>query len=407
MNLKKINIRDAREHFPALQRKIRGETRIFFDGPAGTQVPRRVISAISSYYRFYNSNTHGQFQTALETDRIIQEARNNMAALLGAEGPHTISFGPNMTSLNFALSHAIRHQLQPGDEVLITQLDHEANRGPWLELRDQGVIVREVRLLQDGRLDYNDFESKITESTRLVAMGWASNALGTVNDVRLARQLSHRVGAWLLIDAVHYAPHFPIDVQAVGADFLLCSSYKFYGPHMGILYSKPGLLDRLQVSNLRTQQQSAPYRIETGTLNHAAIAGLNAALAFIASLGDGKTTREKLHGAMRIINEHEKSLLRKLYNEISGIEEVSIIGPTLEDADRAPTLALTHPTHSPLSICKMLGDHRISAWDGHFYAIRAMEVLGLMERGGVTRIGLALYSSEEDIEKLGEALRKL
>ena len=222
-----------RAFFPSLSRVYNGKQLIYLDGPAGVQVPTRVIEAISDYYRTSNANSHGQFITAQETDQVIDDARQNMADFLGAEGPHTISFGQNMTSLNYSLSLGIARTLQAGDEILITQLDHEANRGPWLALREWGITVREVKLLPEGVLDYQDFEAKINENTRVVAMGMAANIFGTVNQVQGVRALTHQVGALLVLDAVHYAPHLPIDVQAIGCDFLLCSAYKFYG-HMWV-----------------------------------------------------------------------------------------------------------------------------------------------------------------------------
>ncbi len=407
MKTRKIELKDARDYFPALQRKIKGNTLTFFDGPGGTQVPKRVIRAISNYYRFYNTNTHGQFQTSIETDRIIEDSRRNMAIFLGAEDPSAISIGQNMTTLNFALSRAFSKLLIPGDEVLITQLDHEANRGPWLSLRSKGIKVREVGILENGTLDYEDLNNKITENTRLVAMGWASNAFGTVNDIKKVRALTYKAGAFLLIDAVHYAPHFPISVQEIGMDFLLCSSYKFYGPHLGFLYSRPGQLDKLPVERLTTQEQMAPYSIETGTLNHAALAGVNAAIAFISSLGEGKSLRDRLTTAFQKISKHEKQLAELLYNEIRSIPKLRIIGPDFNQDLRAPTLSFVHDALNPIEICGKLAENYITAWDGHFYAQKAIEVLGLSERGGVTRLGISLYNNENDIDKVVEVLKSI
>ncbi len=396
-----------RQQFPALQRLHKDKPLIFLDGPAGTQVPQMVIDAISDYYKTSNANSHGQFVTTHETDEILENTRKNLAVFLGAEGEYTISFGQNMTTLNFSLSRAIGKVLQPGDEILITQLDHESNRGPWLALRERGIIVREVRLLESGILDYEDFESKINERTRLVAMGYASNILGTVNDVHLIRQLTHQVGAWLLLDAVHYAPHLPMDVQAIGCDFLLCSAYKYYGPHVGVLYSKPGLLDRLPTDRLRTAYQHAPFSIETGTLNHAAIAGVNAAVKFIASLGKGKSLHDKLQSAMLNISKHEHTLVKKLYDKLEEISGIRIYGPTMDMTVRAPTLAITVEGRRPDDVCRFLAAHNICAWDGHFYAIRTTEVLGLLEKGGVTRLGISLYTTEQEVDYTVEILSEL
>jgi cysteine desulfurase family protein (TIGR01976 family) len=407
MKTRNIELKEARDYFPALQRKIKGKTLAFFDGPGGTQVPKRVIRAISNYYRFYNTNTHGEFQTSIETDRIIQDSRRNMAIFLGAEDPSTISVGQNMTTLNFSLSRAFSRLLVPGDEVLITQLDHEANRGPWLSLRSHGVKVREVDLLDNGTLDYEDLKNKVTENTRLVAIGWASNAFGTVNDIRKVRELTYKAGAFLLVDAVHYAPHFPVSVQDFGMDFLLCSSYKFYGPHLGFLYSKPGQLDKLPVDRLSTQEQMAPYSIETGTLNHASLAGVNAAIAFISSLGEGKSLRDRLATAFQKIGMHEKRLAELLYNEIGSMPNLRIIGPDFSQDKRAPTISFVHDVLKPIEICRKLAENNITAWDGHFYAQKAIEVLGLSERGGVTRLGISLYNNDNDIDKVVEVLKSI
>lgn len=387
-----------RSLFPALQRIHNGKNLVFMDGPAGVQVPLSVINAMSDYYKTSNANSHGAFITTQETDTVIENTRANAAAFLGAEGGHTISFGQNMTTLNFSLSHAIGRALHPGDEVLITQLDHESNRGPWIGLRSKGIIVREVALLPDGQLDYADFEEKINERTRLVAMGYASNIFGTVNQVEKVRKWTHKVGAWLLVDAVHYAPHLPIDVQTIGCDFLLCSAYKFYGPHVGILYTRPGLLDRLQPDRLRTAAQEAPYSIETGTLNHAALAGVKAAVDFIASFGEGEGIRQQLVTAMQRIHQHEIVLAQKLYNGLNTIKGVNVIGPPMLADQRAPTLSFTLEGKSPIEVCRFLADKNICAWDGHFYALRAVEVLGLLERGGVTRMGMSLYNIPAEVD---------
>jgi cysteine desulfurase family protein (TIGR01976 family) len=396
-----------REQFPALQRKHNGKPLIFFDGPAGVQVPQSVIDAISNYYKNSNANTHGAFVTSLETDEMMEATRAAASDFLGAEGPHTISFGQNMTSLNFSLAHAIGRSLQPGDEILITQLDHEANRGPWLTLRERGIIVREVKMRMDGTLNYEDLKAKLNDRTRLVAMGYAANLCGTVNDLHKVRQMTHLAGAWLLIDAVHFAPHFPIDVQDIGCDFLLCSAYKFYGPHVGILYSKPGLLDRLQPDRLRTAYQHAPYSIETGTLNHAAIAGVNAAIHFLASVGTGNTLREQITDGMSRIHRHEADLATSLYCGVKEIKGVEIIGPKIDAPLRAPTLALVVDGKTPGEVCKRLAEKNICAWDGHFYAVRAVEMLGLLEKGGVTRLGISAYTLESEVETVINAFKEI
>jgi cysteine desulfurase family protein (TIGR01976 family) len=398
---------NLRQQFPALKRLHLGAPLIFMDGPAGTQVPQSVIDAISTYYQRSNANTHGAFITSQETDEMMDRARANLSIFLGAEGPHTISLGQNMTSLNYALARALARVLQPGDEILITQLDHEANRGPWLSLRENGILIREVTLQMNGHLDYKDLEEKLSDRTRLVAMGYASNILGTVNDVKLVRRLTYQAGAWLLLDAVHFAPHFGIDVQDIDCDFLLCSAYKFYGPHVGALYSRPGLLDRLRPDRLRTAGQQAPYSIETGTLNHAAMAGVDAAIRFIATLGQGDTLRRRLLSAMKHIHQHEIVMAQKLYTGLEKIERVRIIGPHIEEGMRAPTLAVAVEGWRPSELCQALAQRNILAWDGHFYALRATEVLGLHSKGGVTRLGISVYTTEEDVKKVLSAFNDI
>lgn len=397
----------VRNHFPSLKRMVNGRPIVHLDGPAGTQVPQSVIDAMVNVYSHSNANTHGQFVTSQETDLSVEHARNQVAALLGAEGPHTISFGANMTSLNFVLANAIARSLQPGDEILITQLDHEANRGPWLHQRRHGIEVREVLLEEDGSLDYADLEKKISEKTRVIAIGLASNIFGTVNEIDRVRQLAYEVGALLVVDGVHYVPHLLTDVKAIDCDFLLCSAYKFYGPHVGILYSRPGALDRLDTDRLRVQTQHAPYRIERGTLNHAALAGVSAAIDFIASFCEGANMREKIVSGMGHIQKYERSLAQQLYLGLRDLDGVDIYGPPLKETQRAPTISFTVENKRPEEICKLLADHSICAWDGHFYAIRAVEAMGLMGQGGVTRMGIAAYNTSDEIEYVIATLQKI
>jgi len=366
-----------------------------------------VIDAMVHVYSYYNANSHGQFVTSQETDVLVEQTREKVAALIGAEGGHTISFGANMTSLNFVLANAITRSLQPGDEILITQLDHEANRGPWLHQRRHGIVVREVLLEEDGSLDYADLEKKINEKTRVIAIGLASNIFGTVNEIDRVRQLAYEVGALLVVDGVHFVPHLLTDVKAIDCDFMLCSAYKFYGPHVGILYSRPGALDRLDTDRLRVQTQHAPYRIERGTLNHAALAGTSAAVDFIASFGEGTTLREKIVTAMANIQKYERSLAQQLYLGLRDLDGVDIYGPPLKETQRAPTLSFTVENKRPEEICKYLADKSICAWDGNFYAIRAVEAMGLISQGGVTRMGIAVYNTPDEIDYVIATLHKL
>jgi len=396
------------DSFPSLKgQTAEGEPYVFLDGPAGTQVPISVMEAVSGYYRHANANSHGQFPTSCLTTAVVDQCRETMAAFLGAGQPGEIAFGPNMTGLAFALARAFGRLFKPGDEVLITQLDHEANRGPWLSLRERGIVVREIALQTGGILDYADLEAKLGPRTRLVAVGYASNLLGTVNDLEVFRRLSHQVGAWLLVDAVHGAPHFHLDVKALDCDFLLCSGYKFYGPHVGVLYSREGLLDSLDTDRLRTAAQAAPDRIETGTPNFAAIAGLHAAVHFLASHGKGRTLREQISDAMSALGQYEKTLFLRLWRGLERIPGIVLHGPSPEAPLRAPTLSFHSVRFDPETMCRKLGERGIFAWDGHFYAIRALEILGLRARGGVVRMGISGYITEKDVDRALEMVQSI
>ena len=396
-----------RKVFPALLRKQNNKPLIYLDGPAGSQVPKSVISAVSGYYENSNANSHGHFITSEETDQIIDQTREKMAIFLGAEGPQTISFGSNMTTLNFALARAMGRYFQAGDEIIITQLDHESNRGPWLSLREKGIVVREIQLQDNGTLDYEHFESLLNEKTKLVAIGYSSNMLGTVNQLSKVRKMTYQYGAWMLVDAVHYTPHFSMNVQALGCDFLLCSAYKFYGPHVGFLYARPGLLDQLPTDRLRTQYQYAPHSIETGTFNHAALAGVSAAIDFIASLGKGNNLREELISAMESIQIKEHFLAERLYDGLKKMKHLEVKGPSFYQKHRAPTISFLHKNKKATTVCQELAAHGICAWNGHFYAIRAAEVMGVLELGGLTRMGISIYNTVEEIDKTLEVLNKI
>jgi cysteine desulfurase family protein (TIGR01976 family) len=379
----------------------------FLDGPGGSQVPQIVIDTLGDFYATCNVNTHGKFWPSQEVDRRMDSAREVLAAFLGAEHANCISFGQNMTTLNYALSAAIGHTLEKGDEVLITQLDHEANRGPWLRLEDLGMKVREVRLLPSGELDLSDMQAKITPRTKLFALGASSNALGTVNDLALARRLTSAVGALLVVDAVHYAPHFPLDVKTLGVDFLLCSGYKFYGPHVGVLYSRPGALERLPTDRLSVQDPAAPYRIETGTLNHAAIDALRAAVEYLAAWGSGANLRERIVDAMSALSGYEHGLAKFYHDAVRAVPGVRVWGPDFSSRERAPTVSITLAHATAGEAAEALGKQGICVWDGHFYAARAVEVLGLSERGGLLRTGVSMYSSQQDLERLLAAIAAL
>jgi cysteine desulfurase family protein (TIGR01976 family) len=395
----------SRQDFPAL---TKNPGLAFLDGPGGSQVPRAVVDAIADVYASCNVNTHGNFPPSREVDRRMEAARSAVATFLGAESGSCISFGQSMTTLSFNLSTAIGRTLQKGDEVLITQLDHEANRGPWLGLQERGVVVREVLLQETGELDAADMAAKITPRTKLVAIGASANSLGTVNDIALARRLTRQVGALLVVDAVHYAPHFPVDVRALDADFLLCSAYKFYGPHVGVLYSRPGALDRLPTDRLSVQDAAAPYRIETGTLNHAAIDGVRAAVEYIASWGTGASLRERIIDAMTHISAYEHELAKYYHDAVRRIPGVRVWGPDFAvGRARAPTVSITLDKATAAAAATALGEQGICVWDGDFYAARAVQVLGLAERGGLLRTGLSMYSTREELNRLLTGLERL
>ena len=402
-----IDINKIRKQFPSLSRLVNNNKIIYLDGPAGTQVPQNVIDGVSDYYKTSNANMHGEFITSKETNKIMDSTRTKAASLLGAESASCISIGQNMTSLCFSLTHAFSKTFSAGDEVVITELDHEANRGPWKILEDVGVIIKEVNLLDDGTLDYEDFENKITNKTVLVAMGMSSNAIGTLNDFKRIRNFIKNKKCYFLLDAVHYAPHFSIDVKEFGCDFLLCSAYKFYGPHIGILYSKPSLLDKLDTDNLMVQNQNSPYKIETGTLNHAACNGVSKAIDFISTLGEGNTYRDKLVDAYKKLGAHEYKLASLLYKKLNTMEKITVIGKDFSNKKRTPTVSFTHKHKTPNEICKILGENNICAWAGHFYALKAIQKLKLEKIGGVTRLGICVYNTEEEIRKTIDLISKI
>ena len=407
MSFTRADSRKCRADFPALARTHNGVPLAYLDGPAGTQVPRRVIDTIAQAYARYNANTHGQFPTSNDVDAAMERTRATLAAFLGVASGESISLGANMTTLNYALSHALERTFKPGDEVLVTQLDHEANRAPWMRLRSAGINVLEIKLNPDGRLDEADLRAKIGRRTRLVAMGYSSNALGTVNNVELARELTRAVGAWLLVDAVHYAPHFVMDTAALDPDFLLCSAYKFYGPHVGVLYTRPGLLETLPTDRLPTQEPIAPYRIETGTLNHPAMEGAAAAVEYLASWGTGNTLRERICDAMRGISAYEHELAGHYHAEVQRIAGVRVWGTDFASRRRAPTVSITLDGVTPYDMAAELGRDGVCVWDGDFYALRPIELLGLAQRGGVLRTGVSMYTQPEDIERLLAGLGRI
>jgi cysteine desulfurase family protein (TIGR01976 family) len=397
----------ARSQFPSLAQKVNGHPAVFLDGPGGTQVPQRVIDAISNYLKQSNANTHGAFATSQRTDASVRQARSAMADFFNCDADEVV-FGPNMTTLTYAVSRSIGRELAPGDEILLTRLDHEANVSPWRALEERGVKIQFADINEgDCTLDMDDLASKITDRTKLVAVGYASNAVGTINPVDEIIHLAHQHGALVYVDAVHYAPHGPIDVAALGCDFLVCSTYKFFGPHMGVLYGGEEYLERFRPYKLRVNAEAAPDCWEWGTLNHECIAGITACVEYLADLGrqadpDAASLREALISAYGVIQQHERGLLHILIHGLLDIPGLKLFG--IQDpkrfAQRCPTVAIRIQGHSPRELATQLGEHGIFTWDGNYYAIGLTERLDVEKDGGFLRIGLAHYNTAEEVERL-------
>lgn len=394
----------ARADFPALARRHGPHAVAFLDGPGGTQVPQCTIDAIARVYRDCNVNVGGAFETSHESAAVVQAARAAVADFVGAARPEQISFGQNMTTLNFALARALGRRLVAGDEVVITALDHEANRGPWIGLAERGVAVREARLADDGTLDLDHLARLVGPRTRVIAVGIASNALGSVTPFERVRELAHAHGALTVVDAVHYAAHLPLDFEQLGCDFMLCSAYKFYAPHVGILCSRPGLLEVLEPDRLRTQKQAAPWRIETGTLNFAALAGVTATVDYLAGHGEGASRRARVVDAMTAIADYEHALGARYWEALAHLPGVHRHGPAFDDRPRAPTVSFSS-TRGTLNLATELAALGLQVWHGHFYAPRVVESLCVMEQGGLLRVGFAMYNTDEEVDRLVEALR--
>jgi cysteine desulfurase family protein (TIGR01976 family) len=411
-----------RREFPALGRQVNGKPIIFLDGPGGTQVHGSVLQAMADYFINANGNAHGAFLYSRKTDEMTHRARVAARDFLGASMPEEIVFGPNMTTLTFRLSQAIGQTLVPGDEVVVTRLDHDANVSPWNALQKDGVNVRSVNFNpEDCTLDMVSLERAITSRTRLIALGYASNAVGTVNDVETVVQLGHRVGARVFVDAVHFAPHGPIDVSRLGCDFLVCSAYKFFGPHVGILYGRYELLDSLPALKVVPADDNPPGKFETGTNNFEGICGTLAAIQYLASVGERYGTehfqsshpvsprRRILIGAMEAIRSYERELCRELIEglqTIDGLETYGITDSTRLD-QRVPTVSFASELFSPEHIAHRLDEENIFVWNGHFYAPSVVEGLRLQDRGGLVRIGLCHYNTLEEVGRLLDVLKKI
>jgi cysteine desulfurase family protein (TIGR01976 family) len=409
-----LNLDSIRSEFPALSQTVNRQPAVFLDGPGGTQVPRRVVAAISAYLRRNNANTGGAYRTSRATDRMIQTARQAMADFLGCDADEIV-LGPNMTSLTFALSRAVGRELAAGDEIVLTCLDHDANISPWRALEEGGATIRMADIHdEDCTLDLDDLEKKITPRSKLVAFGYASNAVGTINPVREIVRQAHAQGALAYVDAVHYAPHGPIDVRALDCDFLVCSTYKFFGPHMGVLYGKRRHLERFQPYKVRANSNAIPNRWEWGTLNHELIAGIPACVDYWAGLGrqfDSSLSarRDAILAAYAAVERHERDLMARLIPgllEIPGLTLYGIRDPGRFD-QRCPTVAVRIQGHTPLALATRLGERGIFTWDGNYYALNLTERLGVEKDGGFLRIGPVHYNTAEEMERLLTALQNI
>jgi len=404
----------VRSQFPALSESVNGQPAAFLDGPGGTQVPHKVILAISDYLQHSNANTCGAYATSRRTDAVIAGARAAMADFLGCEGDEIV-FGPNMTTLTFALSRSIGRELGPGHEIVVTHLDHDANVSTWRSLEERGVTVRFADIQEnDCTLDMQHLARQITAKTKLVAVGYASNAVGTINDVKEVVRLAHQVGALAFVDAVHYGPHGLIDVRAIDCDFLACSTYKFFGPHMGVLYGKREHLKRLQPYKVRALVNEVPNRWEMGTLNHECIAGITACVEYLADLGrhvNSKSTnrRSALISAFQMIQAYERTLAERMLRGLLAIPGLKAYGITdlQKLANRTPTFAVRVDGHTPLELATKLGDRGFFAWDGNYYALNLTERLDVEKSGGFLRIGLVHYNTAEEVDGVVAALQAI
>ena len=406
------SVEQIRASFPALERVHGGHPVAYFDGPGGTQVPTSVVDAMCDYLLHHNANSHWAYPTSLETDVIIDAARAAAADFLNA-APNEVAFGANMTTLTFSLSRALARTLREGDEIIVTELDHHANVAPWTRLAaERGVVIRTARMdAAAGTLDWSSLEQQFGSRTKLLAIGASSNVLGTITDISRATALAHAHGARVFVDAVAYAPHALIDVRAMDCDFLACSAFKFYGPHMGMLYGRHELLAALDVAKLEPAPAQAPDRWETGTLNFEALAGTTAAIDFLSSLGDkggaGDSRREKLESAYEALHERSVSLVDRLWSGLASIRGVTLYGPPPGDAPRAPTVAFTvNGVDSRVVAARLAAEQGVFASNGNFYAATIAERMGISGSGWV-RAGCACYTTADEVERLVGGVRAI
>jgi cysteine desulfurase family protein (TIGR01976 family) len=410
-----LNLPWIRDQFPALSQTINSQPAVFFDGPGGTQVTQSVIQAIVDYLTYFNANEGGAFATSTKTEAILVDAHQAMADFLGCDADEVV-FGYNMTTLTFALSRSIGRDLQSGDEIIVTSLDHDANVAPWKALEEKGIVVRMVDIhLEDCTLNLDHLRQLLNDRTRLVAVGYASNAVGTINDVAEIVKLAHSVGAMAFIDAVHYGPHGAIDVKQLDCDFLACSPYKFFGPHMGTLYGKREHLTRLQPYKLRPSPNELPIRWETGTQNHEGMAGVTAAVNYLAELGrqltpnPPATRRAAITIAMDAIRQYELDLCSHLIPGLLQIPGLTLYGirDTAQFIWRTPTVAFRLANHTPAEVAKALAEQGIFSWNGNYYAINVSERLGVESSGGMVRAGLVHYNTPAEIDRFVSAVHTL
>ena len=404
----------VRSQFPSLAQTVNGHPAVFLDGPGGTQVPQRVVDAISDYLAVNNANSGGAYQTSRNTDRMIAEARAAMGDFLNCDADEVV-IGPNMTTLTYAISRSIGRELGPGDEIVLTLLDHDANFRPWKALEEKGVTIRAAKFNpEECTLDMDDLANKISSRTRLVAVGYASNAVGTINDVAEVVRLTKQAGALSYIDAVHYAPHRPIDVRALDCDFLVCSTYKFFGPHMGVLYGKREHLKRLQPYKVRPLTDNIPNCWEWGTLNHECIAGIKACVDYWEELGRRAkpsvvNRRAAILAAHETIHPHERAMMKEMISGLLAIPGLKLYG--ISDPrrfeHRCATIVVRVDGHTPLELATTLGDRGFFTWDGNYYALNVTEQLNVEQTGGFLRIGLVHYNTMEEVERMLAALREI
>ncbi len=397
-----------RQQFPALERRYEEHAVAYFDGPGGTQVPRVVVDRMADYLLNHNANTHWHFPTSLETDAALDGARRALADFLNAS-PREIVFGNNMTTITFHVARALGREWGTGDEIVVTELDHHANIAPWQALaRERGVTVRSVRMAPEtGQLDWDDMERVVGPRTRLVAVGAASNALGTISDVARAGRLVREVaGGLLFVDAVHYAPHQLVDVQALGCDLLACSAYKFYGPHAGVLFGREALLAGLDVPKLAPSPDTAPERLETGTQNHEGIVGAGAAVDFLASLAPGTGSRRAaLETVFEELHARGAALVTRLWDGLAAVDGVTVYGPP-PDRARTPTIAFVVRDRTSDEVARELASRGLFLSNGDFYATTVVERIGHAS-DGVVRAGCACYTTADEVERLIEAVEEI